>query len=1396
MRVSGTYQCKFSKGITIETMSRIRRLSIRGIRNFGDDNEETIIRFTRPLTLILGPNGTGKTTVIESLKFATTGEFPPGTNRGKSFIHDPVLSTTSSVRGVVKAEIVDTYGNRYIICRTIESSRSNTAVKFKTLDSALTRISKDTKEKVSITNRCANVDTELTLAMGVSKPILNYVIFCHQEDLNWPLEDGKKLKEKFDDIFDSARYNKALDTITKQCKEIQEDIRVLKVQKDSLYNTVGEVEDKETRLADYKRRLATTNEKMEEIDRELQPLKQKLRKIEKLDSEYNELITQEEKKQMEYNISKQQLTKLKENINDIFKGTMAELNAHIVSYDDVLMKKSIEITELKEKLNDITKEEARIATVLGEENITVGTLRQQIQDHDKKLQLRNRVLNEALTASDLDTTDAYVSEIEVLAFTKRLEEKMCDLEHTVEENRIKREQEEKEMQKKVDALLTERSKIDSEKNLKENEVLETREEINKIRSQVMQLGTAENKLTSIESKIGDAKVKVDKLSKAMDVDAVKSEVQEKIKLRTEMESKLNKIEKHIELMHKQSSLQAELELNKSSLGSKEVEIKKLKNKHENNVKMLLNAEELPQDKLKDRLDSVQHKLMDQMKQLTQQIQGQERNLTTLETTLARDKQEIVKKMKELQADKDKILSICDYNNFSESLQLQSCIVKDLQNKRGLYAHEAVAYKEYVKQLKQPNPCCPLCHRHFTKEDSVEGLVKEMQSKTENARQLEQCEEELRLQQEKHDKMLQLVPIVEKVRHLENVELKKLEQNYDRLEKNVTKARITLEDLEAKKVEPEKKLARYKEIIGDIMLWDRNNGEVKQLKEVVESFQNRLTNAGIKSDLSLEESQKQKETLKVALKDIRNEIETLQTKINTHNEKLQDARSAYNVLHETQLKILANTQKLKQLKDKQNELYSREVSLGESVKVLKQRLNVAENELDAGVHQLEKRKKENREKQEVDRRLVAESSRLLSELRTLQKEVDSFTSRKIPEALARAQNKIENYEKSLNEYICDRAKIEETMCNLKDDISQQEMRKRELLDNVTLRKVQDATRDLEHQCAVLQEKIKSMNHDRIVDEWKQLQKRETNLLREKNLAEGNQQELEKAVQQYTDELKKDVYRQARRNYKHKCIELTVKEEIILNLKAYSKVLDSAMIEYHEERMATVNKIMKRLWKLVYTGTDTTSIQISTEATVGVGSSKRTYNYKLVQTKHGHDMDMRGRCSAGQRVLASIIIRLALAETFCKDCGILALDEPTTNLDEENSNSLADALSTVVKIRSQHQKNFQLIVISHDEKFLLKLATLNNNRGFYELYRKPNGLTAVKHCLVEGENSSLLDAVKEEIYLSSDEEPQRQPGRKQQGNAGEDFTRKKKHNWDVEDEELNDDRPTKKRYVLNL
>ena len=84
--------------------------------------------------------------------------------------------------------------------------------------------------------------------LGVSKAILTHVIFCHQEESTWsvvsitltcthththththtrtymkcsvlpyyrPLSEGRALKTKFDEIFASTRYTKALESIKK-----------------------------------------------------------------------------------------------------------------------------------------------------------------------------------------------------------------------------------------------------------------------------------------------------------------------------------------------------------------------------------------------------------------------------------------------------------------------------------------------------------------------------------------------------------------------------------------------------------------------------------------------------------------------------------------------------------------------------------------------------------------------------------------------------------------------------------------------------------------------------------------------------------------------------------------------------------------------------------------------------------------------------------------------------------------------------------------------------------------------------------------------------------------------------------------------------------------------------
>lgn len=77
--------------------------------------------------------------------------------------------------------------------------------------------------------------------------------------------------------------------------------------------------------------------------------------------------------------------------------------------------------------------------------------------------------------------------------------------------------------------------------------------------------------------------------------------------------------------------------------------------------------------------------------------------------------------------------------------------------------------------------------------------------------------------------------------------------------------------------------------------------------------------------------------------------------------------------------------------------------------------------------------------------------------------------------------------------------------------------------------------------------------------------------------------------------------------------------------------------------TRHRLIDRALPQVYSGTDIDSIQIVSESDASNTGTRKSYNYRLVMRKGDQSLDMRGRCSAGQKVLASILVRLALADS---------------------------------------------------------------------------------------------------------------------------------------------------------
>ena len=90
----------------------------------------------------------------------------------------------------------------------------------KDLDQVIQTLDEKTGERVSVSRKCADINATVPDMMGVSKAILENVVFVHQEDSNWPLGEAATLKKKFDEIFSATKYTKALEHINKLKKDL------------------------------------------------------------------------------------------------------------------------------------------------------------------------------------------------------------------------------------------------------------------------------------------------------------------------------------------------------------------------------------------------------------------------------------------------------------------------------------------------------------------------------------------------------------------------------------------------------------------------------------------------------------------------------------------------------------------------------------------------------------------------------------------------------------------------------------------------------------------------------------------------------------------------------------------------------------------------------------------------------------------------------------------------------------------------------------------------------------------------------------------------------------------------------------------------------------------------
>ncbi|XP_006128577.2 DNA repair protein RAD50 [Pelodiscus sinensis] len=1304
-------------------MSKIDKMSILGVRSFGvEDKDKQVITFFSPLTILVGPNGAGKTTIIECLKYISTGDFPPGT-KGNSFVHDPKVAHETDVRAQIRLQFRDVNGELVAVQRSMVCTQKGKKTEFKTLEGVITRTKHG--EKVSLSSKCAEIDREMISALGVSKSVINNVIFCHQEESNWPLSEGRALKQKFDEIFSATRYIKALETLrqvrqkqTLRVKECQMELRYLKQNKEKAREIQDQLSNREAQLAASKENVKSIENQLEPLKNRLTEIEQNLAKVMRLDNEIKALDSR--KRQMEKDNQD-----LQQKMKKVFQGTDDQLRDMYQNHQRTVKEKERRLTDCQHELDKASRECQRFNREKSELLVEQGRLQLQADRHQQDIRTRDSLIQTLAALLELDGFQrAPFNERQINSFHKLVKERQ---EREVEAaSQLMREFTEKETmkQKQIDDIRDKKTGLEKTIDLKSDIQNKKQLELKNVKYELNQLEESSDRILELDQELIKSERELEKTEKNSSVEALESEVQKLQNEKADVDKVLRKLDQEMEQLNLNTMAITQMDMLKKDKVDKEEQIRKIKSRHTDQLTLLLgyfpNKRQL-EDWLHAKTREI-NQTRDKLAQLNKELVSAEQNKNHVSI-------ELRKKEEQLSSYEDKLFNVCGSQDFDCDLYKLQDEIEKTSKQRAMLAGATAVYSQFITQLTDENQsCCPVCQRFFETESELQDVISDLQSKLRLAPdKLKSTESELKRREKKRDEMMALKPIRQTITELKEKDIPDLRNKLQNINRDIQRLKSDVEEQDTllNTVIPEEESA--KACLQDITLMERYQTDLRDVERKIAQQGTKLQ--GVDLGRTVLQVSQEKQEKKHLWDTVTGKIELNQKLKQDQQTQIQQLKSTVNELKAEKLQISSNMQRRQQLEDQTVELSTEVQSLYRELKEAKDQLFP----LEATLEKLQQEKVDLINKKNTSNKVTQEKINEIKEkaknIHDYVKVIENYIQGGKEDYKKQKESELDEIKTQLADCEKQKEKISKEMGTIRQDIDTQKIQERWLEDNLTLRKRNEELKEVEEERKQYMKEMGEMKVPQLKNEQQCLEKKIEDLKKNHSLALGRQRGFEEEIIRFKKELQESQFKDAEEKYKEMMIVMRTTELVNRDLDIYYKALDKAIMTFHSMKMEEINKIIRDLWRTTYRGQDIEYIEIRSDADENVSASdkRRNYNYRVVMIKGGTALDMRGRCSAGQKVLASLIIRLALAETFCLNCGILALDEPTTNLDRENIESLAHALVELIKSRSQ-QRNFQLLVITHDEDFVELLGRSEYVEKFYRIKKNIDQCSEIVKCSV--------------------------------------------------------------------
>lgn len=1278
-------------------MSTIDKIAIRGIRSF-DHEQMAVMQFYSPLTVIVGHNGSGKTTIIECLKYITTGDLPPNA-KGGAFVHDPSMAGESTVMAEVMLRFRNAAGTKLVASRRLQVTKKKTAgITMKTLEGTLS-YNDDGREGSSgkrrtISTKCAEMDIELPRQLGISKAILENVIFCHQEESNWPLSEPASLKKKFDEIFEATKYTKALDNLKLIKKEATADLKVDKERYSALATDKGRAEKLQASIDKIKANIEKKEAHYNDLDAKIASLAEDNKKFYEQAVHYKEILN-------EYATLSRQKENREEMVEDLLQG-MEEITG--VTDEDLrnsreesrakLENHAERLQDNKDQLENLELQIAKQRRKHQNKFTELGQLKAQTQRHVSALEERQNLVRRLSEHHQIQGFEGPIDDRQVEEFLKTLTEsqKRC----TSELEQVKREgkRAEENKQKKIFEHKSEESSNRQKKQASQEQADTIRQRIRKLVVQIESVKISEG---DIKYQTETLKEKQERLKSLTDW-MTKNQADNKIKAKNDelktLEDEKDKLHLELSGLHRQFDTRAKLALKRSDSKKKNDGIHTIIESHGPKFKELVKTEMT--------LDNAEKDIGDALRDIERQSRDAEtvnataaRELQTVDTKLQMNKAKTKSLERELDGLEKKIKNEKG-ETVSQLITIAEAEILHLTRDLDVIGFSISFYDKMLVQAKKEN-YCGACQRTFEDQREFQAFERYCNKRFEEIpREKAELQDDLKEWQDELERVKKLLPHELAAKKLRETDLPSVQNELKELESEWAASSRKSEDTRRDVEQLKDQMSELMLCKRSVMDMTRMHLEADDLEREIQELEFELENSG--STKTSEDVEAELEGLATKLAEVRKEMNSMVTERDAKRASIQLLE---NQIHQVELDLNNKRQQIKEKEgfEKQKEELRGEIAqLDEMIKKIDEHIGTFAEPISRLENELKELSAENsRAELEVVRK-VQMYNKSLNQIETINREITKFVESGIETSMERCQEEIARLEQLIKETTQRLADSQQTLIDLDQESTKAKEFERNISDNIRLRAHRDEIAGLE---SALQELDVEGAHEanrKYDEEYHKARKLQADFQADHAKLGGEIGMDRKNLKDKKSEMEvefKDIFNR----HRNQLIKVKTVEIANQDLDKYAKALDQAIMKYHSHKMAEINDTIQTLWQKTYQGTDIDKILIKSENENA--KSNRSYNYRVVMLKDQVEMDMRGRCSAGQKVLASIIIRLALAESFGTNCGILALDEPTTNLDKDNINALANALSEIIKER-RDQANFQLVVITHDEDFLNQLG----------------------------------------------------------------------------------------------